>query len=199
MLHSDWPLATLGRAAQSLWNRIIRGHRQPVTGLDQQLLAERDTIRAVLGKNWRQAAELTAGRLGFDYGCLLAALRATGASPQPSLVLLAYAAAGIVALFPVTAGGLGIVEASLSGLLILAGVRAGDAVLAIWPTGSSPTGSPAGRAADLTHILVTVLGLRPRQAYSWPSTARRPATQADPLLGMSSARSPRLAYGHARR
>jgi len=73
---------------------------------------------------------LTAGRLGFDYGCLLAALRATGASPQPSLVLLAYAAAGIVALFPVTPGGLGIVEASLSGLLILAGVRPGYAVLA---------------------------------------------------------------------
>ena len=130
VLRTDWPLATLGRVAQSLWNRITRGHRQPVTGLDQRLLAERDTIRAVLGKDWRQAAVLTAGRLGFDYGCLLAALRATGASPQPSLVLLAYAAAGIIALFPVTPGGLGIVEASLSGLLILAGVRAGYAVLA---------------------------------------------------------------------
>jgi len=130
VLRTDWPLATLGRAAQSVWNRITRG-RRPVTGLDTRLLAERDTIRAVLGRNWRQAAVLTAGRLGFDYGCLLAALRATGASPQPSLVLLAYAAAGIVALFPVTPGGLGIVEASLSGLLILAGVRAGYAVLAI--------------------------------------------------------------------
>jgi len=130
VLRTDWPLATIGRAAQSLWNRITRG-RRPVTGLDQRLLAERDTIRAVLGRNWRQAAILTAGRLGFDYGCLLAALRATGASPQPSLVLLAYAAAGIVALFPVTPGGLGIVEASLSGLLVLAGVRAGYAVLAI--------------------------------------------------------------------
>ena len=129
VLRTDWPLATLGRAAQSLWNRVTRG-RRPVTGLDQRLLAERDTIRAVLGSNWRQAAVLTAGRLGFDYGCLLAALRATGASPQPSLVLLAYAAAGIVALFPVTPGGLGIVEASLSGLLILAGVRASYAVLA---------------------------------------------------------------------
>ena len=131
VLRTDWPLATLGRAAQSLWNRVTRG-RRPVTGLDQRLLAERDTIRAVLGKNWRQAAILTAGRLGFDYGCcLLAALRATGASPQPSLVLLAYSAAGIVALFPVTPGGLGIVEASLSGLLVLAGVRAGYAVLAV--------------------------------------------------------------------
>jgi uncharacterized protein (TIRG00374 family) len=61
---------------------------------------------------------------------LLAALRATGAGPRPSLVLLAYAAAGILALFPVTPGGLGVVEASLSGLLILAGVRPGSAVLA---------------------------------------------------------------------
>ena len=47
-----------------------------------------------------------------------------------SLVLLVYAAVGIVALFPVTPGGLGIVEASLSGLLILAGIRPGYAVLA---------------------------------------------------------------------
>ena len=100
-----------------------------MTGLDQRLLAERDTIRAVLGRKWRQAIVLTAGRLGFDYGCLLAALRATGASPRPSLVLLAYSAAGILALFPITPGGLGIVEASLSGLLILAGVRPGYAVL----------------------------------------------------------------------
>jgi len=129
VLRSDWPLATAGRVAQSVWNRVTRGHR-PVTGLDQRLLAERDTIRAVLGKNWRQAVVLTAGRLGFDYGCLLAALRATGTDPQPSVVLLAYAAAGIIALFPVTPGGLGVVEASLSGLLILAGVRASYAVLA---------------------------------------------------------------------
>jgi len=129
LLRTDRPLALLGRAAQNLWNRVTRGHR-PVTGLDTRLLAERDTIRATLGRHWRQAVLLTAGRLGFDYGCLLAALRATGASPRPSLVLLAYAAADIVALFPVTPGGLGIVEASLSGLLILAGVRPSYAVLA---------------------------------------------------------------------
>lgn len=49
VLHTDWPLATLGRAAQSLWNRATRG-RRPVTGLDRRLLAERDTIRAVLGR-----------------------------------------------------------------------------------------------------------------------------------------------------
>ena len=45
-------------------------------------------------------------------------------------MLLAYAVAGIVALFPITPGGLGIVEASLSGLLILAGNRPAYAFLA---------------------------------------------------------------------
>ena len=129
VLRTDGPLAALGRAAQSLWNKVTRG-RRPVTGLDQRLLAERDTIRSVLGSKWRQAVLLTTGSLGFDYGCLLAALRATGAEPRPSLVLLAYSAAGIIAVFPITPGGLGIVEASLSGLLILAGVRPGYAVLA---------------------------------------------------------------------
>ena len=129
LLRTDRPLAALGRAAQGVWNRVTRG-RRPITGLDNRLLAERDTIRAVLGSKWQHAVLLTVGRLGFDYGCLLAALHATGAGPRPSLVLLAYSAAGIVALIPATPGGLGIVEASLSGLLILAGVRPGSAVLA---------------------------------------------------------------------
>ena len=130
LLRTNRPLAAIGRAAQGLRNRIIRGRRPPLTGLDKRLLAERDTIRAVLGKKWWQAVLLTTGRLGFDFGCLLTALHATGASPRPSIVLLAYAATGIIALFPVTPGGLGIIEASLSGLLILAGVHTGDAFLA---------------------------------------------------------------------
>jgi uncharacterized protein (TIRG00374 family) len=129
VLRTDGPLAVLGRAAQRVWNWVTRG-RRTVTGLDRRLLAERDTIRAVLGEHWWHAVLLTAGRLGFDYGCLLAALHATGAEPRPSLVLLAYSAAGIVALFPITPGGLGLVEASLTGLLVLAGARPGYAVLA---------------------------------------------------------------------
>jgi uncharacterized protein (TIRG00374 family) len=130
ILRTDWPLAAAGRAAQRLRNRVTRGRRPPVTGLDKRLLDQRDAIKQVLDKKWWQAVLLTAGRLGFDYGCLLAALRATGAHPQPSVVLLAYSAANIVELLPLTPGGLGIVEASLTGLLVLAGVHAGAAVLA---------------------------------------------------------------------
>ena len=106
------------------------GSRALSQRLALRLLTQRDTIRAVLDRKWQQAVLLTAGRLGFDYACLLAALRATGADPRPSLVLLAYSAADIVALLPLTPGGLGLVEASLSGLLILAGVRPAYAFLA---------------------------------------------------------------------
>ena len=126
---TDRPLALLGRIGQRLWNSLPGRHTK-ITGLDRRLLRQRDDIRSTLGHDWLRAVVLTAGRLGFDYGCLLCALRATGSRPRPSLVLLAYAAAGIVALVPITPGGLGIVEASLSGLLVLAGVPGGKALVA---------------------------------------------------------------------
>ena len=173
VLRTDRPLAVLGRAAQNLWNRLTRG-RRPVTGLDTQLLAERNTIRAVLGQHWWQAALLTAGRLGFDYGCLLAALHATGAEPKPSLVLLAYAAADIIALLPITPGGLGIVEASLSGLLILAGVRPGYAVLATLAYRVASYWLPL-LAGPPAYLLFRSRYGRPR---SRPATPRGPGTSA---------------------
>ena len=124
VMATDRPLALLGRIGQRLWNSVPGRHTK-ITGLDSRLLRQRDDIRSTLGRDWMRAVVLTAGRLGFDYGCLLCALRATGSRPRPSLVLLAYAAAGILALVPITPGGLGIVEASLSGLLVLAGVPGG--------------------------------------------------------------------------
>lgn len=98
--------------------------------MDKRLLADRDSIRQVIGPKRLQAVALTIGRVGLDYGCLLAALTATGAHPQPSLVLLAYAAANILELVPVTPGGLGLVEASLGSLLVVAGVRSSAALVA---------------------------------------------------------------------
>ena len=84
----------------------------------------------MLGKRWKAALLLSSGRLAFDFGTLLACIRATGVKPNPSLVLLAYAVAGLLALIPITPGGLGIVEAGLSALLILAGMPGVDAVVA---------------------------------------------------------------------
>jgi uncharacterized protein (TIRG00374 family) len=61
---------------------------------------------------------------------LLAALAAIGSHPRPGLVLLAFCGAQVLAQIPVTPGGLGFVEAGLTAMLALAGVSAGDAVLA---------------------------------------------------------------------
>ena len=129
MLAYDAPLRWTGRIAQRARNWILR-KRPPLTGLDKTLLAQRNEIRAVLGEQWWRALLLSAGRLAFDYLCLLAALRATGSHPRPSLILIAYAVAGIIGMIPVTPGGLGLVEASLTGLLVLAQVDSSQAVLA---------------------------------------------------------------------
>jgi uncharacterized protein (TIRG00374 family) len=129
ILAYDAPLRWAGRAVQRVRNWVLR-KRPPLEGLDTTLLTQRNEIRAVLGRQWWQALLLTSGRLAFDYLCLLAALQATGSHPRPSLILVAYAVAGIVGMIPVTPGGLGLVEASLYGLLVLAQVDSSQAVLA---------------------------------------------------------------------
>ncbi len=129
VLTLDPALRWAGRVVQSTRNRLKR-KAEPMTGLQDRLVFERNRIRDVLGRRWKAAMLLSSGRLAFDFGTLLATIRATGARPNPSLVLLAYAVAGLLALIPITPGGLGIVEAGLSALLILAGVPAGDAVVA---------------------------------------------------------------------
>ncbi len=128
-LSVDRPLAAAGRTIQRVRNRLRRS-RPPLHDLDRRLIEERDEIRAVLGNRWRAAVLLSTGRLGLDFLCLVASLRASGAQARPALVLLAFAVAGVIGMVPITPGGLGIVEASLSGLLVLAGVGAGSAFLA---------------------------------------------------------------------
>lgn len=128
-LTSDRLLRFLGRVVQSLLNRIPF-RRTKTSDLANRLLAQRDVVRTDLGRNWWKAVLLIAGRVGLDYLSLLAALRATGARPNPALVLLAYAATAVIALVPITPGGLGIVEASLTGLLVLANVPSSSAVVA---------------------------------------------------------------------
>jgi uncharacterized membrane protein YbhN (UPF0104 family) len=94
------------------------------------LLANRDFIRTTLGGRWKPAVVAAVANIGFDYLALLCALRAVGATPRPSLVVLAYSSAGLLALVPFTPGGLGFVEAGLVGTLTLAGVPAAQALTA---------------------------------------------------------------------
>jgi uncharacterized protein (TIRG00374 family) len=125
----DAPLELAGRAIERLLNVTAR-RRRPVAGLSRELLSDRDFIRTTLGERWKAVGLAAAASTGFDYLAMLCALRAVGADPRPSLVLLAYTAAELLALIPLTPGGLGFVEAGLVGTLTLAGVGAPQAVAA---------------------------------------------------------------------
>ena len=129
LLAFDRPLELVGRAVQSVRNKVRRGS-EPHTGMPERLRRERDKLIGTLGPRWKEAVVATVGRWAFDYASLLAALAAVGATPRPSLVLLAFCAAQVLAQIPVTPGGLGFVEAGLTAMLALAGVGAGRAVLA---------------------------------------------------------------------
>ena len=130
VLMLDDPMRWIGHLVQVVRNKLLR-KRAPLTGLPERLVTERNRIRDVLGHQWKAALLLSSGRLAFDFMTLLACIRATGVKPSPSLVLLAYAVGGLLGLIPITPGGLGIVEAGLSGMLILAGIPAGEAVVAV--------------------------------------------------------------------
>jgi uncharacterized protein (TIRG00374 family) len=129
LLTTNGLLLGIGRAVQAVRNRVLR-KRAPLTGLPERLVRERNSVREVLGERWREALLATACRLGFDFLALFAALAAVGGLPRPSLVLLAYTAASLLAMIPITPGGLGLVEAGLTGALALAGVNPAQAVLA---------------------------------------------------------------------
>lgn len=126
---TDQPLVLTGRGIEWALNRVTR-RRRIGTGLPKKLLAQRDFIRTTIGKRWIAAVFSAVGNVAFDYIALLCALRAVGAQPRPSLVLLAYTAAALLSLIPFTPGGLGFVEAGLVATLTLAGVTPGKALLA---------------------------------------------------------------------
>jgi uncharacterized membrane protein YbhN (UPF0104 family) len=126
---TDTPLEIAGRGLEWLLNSTVR-RRRPLRDLPQELIGARDFIRTTVGGQWQRAVLAAAANTGFDYLALLCALRAVGADPTPSLVLFAYAAAGLLALIPLTPGGVGFVEAGLVGTLTLAGVSGSDAVAA---------------------------------------------------------------------
>jgi uncharacterized protein (TIRG00374 family) len=129
MVAADRPLRAVATAIERARNRLRR-HSPHTHHLADRVQRERDGIVGALGDDWPKALLATVGRWAFDYAILLASLAAVGAHPLPALVLLAFCLAQVLAQIPVTPGGLGFVETGLTALLALAGVGAGDAVLA---------------------------------------------------------------------
>jgi uncharacterized protein (TIRG00374 family) len=129
LLASDRAVLAVGRLAIRVGTRL-RKHRPPPADLPERWRDERDLVRRALGARWWEAVAGAAGRWLFDWLTLLTALAAVGQHPRPTLVLLAFCAAQLLAQVPITPGGLGVVEAGLVGTLVLIGVPASAAAVA---------------------------------------------------------------------
>ena len=134
--------------------------RRKVSELPARLLNVRNFVRATIGRRWKAAVVSASGSTALDFIALLCMLKAIGAQPQPALIVLAYASAGLLALIPLTPGGLGFVEAGLVGTLTLAGLTAQQAVVATlaYRLASYWLPIPAGGIAYVSSVAATVGG-----------------------------------------
>ena len=126
---TDGMLRTIARASQWVLN-LVRRRRPPSTDLPDSVLEQRDRVRQALGSRWPWALVAVVSRWAFDYFALVAAIAATGARVDSVPVLLAYVAASVLRMIPITPGGLGFVEAGLAVTLVWAGLSGANATLA---------------------------------------------------------------------
>lgn len=125
----DRPLAQLGRSVDAALHKVGRRDRSAPPRAETFLRA-RDLVRSHLALNWAWVVLASLGRWGFEYLALVMAVRGVGHDELGSVLLLAFVMASLLSKVPFTPGGLGFVEAGLTGTLALAGLSAGDAVLA---------------------------------------------------------------------
>lgn len=127
---SERSLKAVGRFAVRVSCRLP-GDRALAPEFPERLIVQRDEVVERLGDRLLRACAAAVGRWVFDLLALATAIQAVGAHPRFSLVLLAYVTAQLLAQIPITPGGLGVVEAGLTATLALAGVRGGDAAVAV--------------------------------------------------------------------
>lgn len=126
----DAPLRAFGRVVERVAAPLYKRFNRPAPPTEASIVSQRDKMVAALGARWQQALAAAVGKWLLDYLALVAALYAVGAQPRLSLVLLAYGAGAVLAMIPITPGGLGFVEAGLTAMLVLAGIPSEQALLA---------------------------------------------------------------------
>jgi len=130
LVRFDRPLYALGRLVERVAQPILRKLRRPGGPTAEGLVQQRDLMVDGLGARWKTALLAAVGNWLLDYFALVCALMAVGVTPRFSVVLLAYGAAAVLGMIPLTPGGLGFVEAGLIAMLVLAGVPSDQALLA---------------------------------------------------------------------
>lgn len=130
LVRFDRPIRVFGRFVQRTSAFVLRLFHRTGGPTADGIVRQRDQMVASLGARWRTALAAAVGNWLLDYFALVAALVAVGVRPRLSVVLLAYGAAALLGMIPITPGGLGFVEAGLTAMLVLAGVPGDDALLA---------------------------------------------------------------------
>lgn len=150
-IRRDTPLRVVGGLGDRFRRRF--GHTPPTGDLGARLLAERNLIRSEMGSRWGRVVGLAVGRAVMDYLTLLTALAAFDVDARASLILLVYATSALLTMVPLTPGGLGFVEAGLTGTLALAGVTAASSVSValLYRLASFWLPIPAGLVAAALH------------------------------------------------
>jgi uncharacterized protein (TIRG00374 family) len=127
MIRSNHAIRRVGNAVGWVANKF---HVGDGASLSDRIVDSRNVIVGAMRESWKRAVPAAAANQLFDFLALEASLLAVGASVDPILVLLAYVAAATLSMIPLTPGGLGFVEAGLTGVLTLAGATPDEAVLA---------------------------------------------------------------------
>ena len=143
ILHSEENARKLGNRAD-IWiaNVMTRFHKPAPASVTDQLVAFRDSTVEVVTARWALLTATNFLQQFAQFGVLLVSLRIiqTGESAEISVAaaFAAFALARLAAFIPVTPGGLGTVDAALTGLLVAFGVSNTDALAAtlLWRAAS---------------------------------------------------------------
>lgn len=189
-LRSDRPMRWLARSCHATLSRI--SWVSPREDLADQIVRERDEIRDALRGRTVLVSAAAAGHSLGDYLALYAALLAVGMRPSPAVVLLAFMAANAAGMIPFTPGGVGFVEAGVTGTLVLAGAGPEQALaaVAIYRLVSCWIPVAAGCAAYAWSIARRATAAAPTSGPSRPSpagTIRAPRAKSRRATASSSA------------
>jgi len=121
------PVAAPVLRAVRRWTRLLR--RRP-TEILVPLVERIETVRPA-PRDWLVSTAFALGNWGADCLCLVAAFEAVGSTVPWRGLLVAYGAAQVAANVPITPGGLGVVEGSLTIALVAYGGSTEGSVAAV--------------------------------------------------------------------
>lgn len=143
VLRSDATALRLGAVIDRVVARALGLlHRDPPASISDQLVSFRRSTVEVISRRWAALSATSFAQQFTQFGVLMVALRVTEAGDTTQVGVVAafsaFALARLASFVPVTPGGLGTVDAALTGLLVAFGASRSDALAAalLWRAAS---------------------------------------------------------------